>query len=135
MNTTQPGPGGTPGYWPGQSGAPVAASDDERTWAMVAHLGSFVAAWLALGFLAPLLVLLVKGTSSPFVRQHAVESLNFQLNALVWAGIGFLLIFVLVGLVVLPLVGLWYLAFVIIASVAANRGEDYRYPLILRLVR
>ena len=35
-------------------------------WSVAAHLGTFVTAWFALGLVAPLVVLLVKGGSSPF---------------------------------------------------------------------
>jgi uncharacterized protein len=135
VNTTPPTswPPQAPGD--GSPALPGPPTNDERTWGMLAHLGSFAAAWLALGFFAPLLVLLIKGNESAYVREHAVESLNFQLNALFWAGVGFLLLFVAVGLLVLPLVAIWYAAFVIVASSRASRGERYRYPFILRLVR
>jgi len=36
--------------------------------------------------------------------------------------------------VLLPLVGLMWLVFTIIGSVRASEGQDYRYPLTLRMV-
>jgi uncharacterized Tic20 family protein len=107
---------------------------EERNWAMGAHLASFLSAWFALGLFAPLAVLLLKGGSSPFVRRHAVESLNFQINACVWTVLLVLLCFVLIGFVLLPLYGIFYVVCVVLASVRASRGEDYRYPLTVRLV-
>lgn len=107
---------------------------DERNWAVAAHVGSFVAAWIALGLLAPLAVLLFKGNESPYVRRHAVESLNFQINALVYIVVFFVLLFVFIGFVLLPLYAVFYLITVIIGTVRASRGEDWRYPLTLRLV-
>lgn len=101
---------------------------------MAAHLGSFLAAWFALGLLAPLVVLLFKGSGSDFVRRHAIESLNFQINALVYTVVFFLLIFVVIGLVLLPLYGLFYLIFVILGGVRASQGSDFRYPLTIRFV-
>ena len=59
-------------------------TSEEKNWAIAAHVGVFVAAWFALGFLAPLLVMLVKGKDSAFVRRHAVESLNFQITLLMY---------------------------------------------------
>jgi uncharacterized Tic20 family protein len=118
----------------------LAPTPEERNWAMAAHLGSFVAAYAALGLLAPLTVLLVKGNASPFVRRHAVESLNFQITTLIWAGIGFLLVVLTLGvgiLVVLPLavvVATFYLVVVIVGGVRASGGRDYRYPLTWRFV-
>jgi hypothetical protein len=143
----QPGYGqpgyGQPGYgpptqsYPGQHpadypGAPTTA--EERNWAMAAHIGSFVAAYVFLGLLAPLIVLLAKGNTSPFVRRHATESLNFQLNAVVWLFVFALLLFVLIGFVLLPLYAIFYLIVVIIAGVRASRGEEYRYPAIIRIL-
>lgn len=118
--------------WP--PAAEHATTPEDRNWAMAAHVGSLVTAWFALGLFAPLIVLLLKGGSSPYVRRHAVESLNFQLNALVYIVVFALLMFVLIGLVLLPLYGIFYLIVVVVATVRASNGADYRYPLTLRLV-
>ena len=45
-----------------------------------------------------------------------------------------LLIFVGIGLVLLPLYGVFYVVCVIRGTVRASQGVDYRYPLTLRLV-
>jgi uncharacterized protein len=109
--------------------------DQERLWAMLAHLLSFVAAYLFLGFVAPLIVLLVFGPRSAFVRANAVESLNFNLSWLLYGVIGVILAFVLIGFLILIVLGIAYLLLVIVASVKANNGEVYRYPAIIRFVR
>ncbi|MCE3550408.1 DUF4870 domain-containing protein [Pseudonocardia sp. RS11V-5] len=121
-----------PGDHPG--GAPLVPRDDERNWAMAAHVLSFVSAWFALGLFAPLIVLLVKGGDSAYVRRHSVESLNFQINALVWTVVFGMLIFVGIGLILLPLYGVFYVACVVMGTVRASQGTDFRYPLTLRLV-
>lgn len=107
---------------------------EQRNWAMASHLGCLLAAWVALGLLAPLTVLLVKGAEPGFVRSHAMESLNFQINALVYTVIFGLLIFVVIGLVLLPLYGAFYLVCVVIASYRASHGEAYRYPMTIRVI-
>jgi len=101
---------------------------------MAAHIGSLVAVWFALGLIAPLLVLLIKSDRSPYIRRHAVESLNFQINALIYTLVCFVLMFVLIGFVLIAVYGIFYLACVIIATVRAANGAEYRYPLTLRLV-
>jgi len=143
VNTVPPGPPG-PGHESDPAGIgpptpysaypPAVATPDERNWAMMAHLLSFVAVWFAFGFVAPLVVMLTKGKESAFVRHHAVESLNFQLTALIAGLISAVLVIVLVGLLFLLVVGVMYVIFVILASVAANRGDWYRYPLTIRFV-
>ena len=117
---------------PGQQSMPP---DQERLWGMLAHLLSFVAAYLFLGFVAPLIVLLIFGQRSPFVRANAVESLNFNLTWLLYGIIGVILALLLIGIVILIVLGIAYLVLVIIASVKANNGEVYRYPATIRFVR
>ena len=116
---------------PGQDQLPP---DQERLWGMLAHLLSFVAAYIALGFLAPLVVLLVFGQRSAFVRAHAVESLNFNLTWLLYAVVAVILAFLLIGIPILVALGIAYVILVIIASVRANNGEFYRYPLTIRFI-
>lgn len=121
-----------------------ALTQEERTWALAAHIGSLLAAYVALGFLAPLVVMLVKGDSSPFVRRHAVESLNFQISLLIYSVVGFVLAFVLVigtlgigALVVVPLafvLAAVVIVLIVVATMRASSGQDYRYPLTLRFV-
>jgi uncharacterized Tic20 family protein len=116
----------------GPSGVP---SEQERTWALAAHIGSFLAAYLALGFLCPLIVLLVKGNASSYVRYHAVESLNFQITAAILTVVFAILIFVVIGIFLLIALGVAYVVLVIMATLAASRGQLYRYPVSLRLVK
>ena len=129
---TAPGPGyGAPG--PGQGGQ--LGQQDERTWGMLAHISAILAAIVGLSFLGPLIVLLVQGPKSQFVRRHAIESLNFQITTYIAAIISFILIFVLIGILLIVVVGIGWLVLTILAGVAANRGEDYRYPVNLRLIK
>jgi len=131
--TYSPPPSG-PASWPPPTGGPLGTTSEERNWAVAAHVGSFVAAWLALGLLAPLIVLLAKGGESPYIRRHAVESLNFQITTLLVVVVGLILAFVLVGFLVLIGWGILYLVVVILATVRASNGADFRYPFTLRLV-
>src|SRR5215218_1343598 len=120
---------------PPPAGQAPLSPDQERLWAMLAHLLSFVAAYLFLGFVAPLIVLLVFGPRSAFVRANAVESLNFNLSWLLYGIIAVILAFVLIGFVILIVLAIAYLVLVIVASVKANNGEVYRYPATIRFVR
>jgi uncharacterized protein len=119
-------------------------TSDERTWGGAAHWSSLVAAFVALAFLGPLLVLLVKGNESAYVRAQASESLNFQLSMLIYGVVGgvvgaFITLVTLgIGvLLVIPVVlafGIWWLVFTIIGSIKSGNGELYRYPLTIRMV-
>ena len=152
-------PGAGQGPYPGQGAPPPwqrdpvqppsysydeAPTSEERTWALLAHIGTLVSAWFALGLLAPLITLLVKGGSSPFVRRHSIESLNFQISLLIYGVVAAivslvltLVTFGLALLVIIPaaaVIAVTLLVFVVLATMRASNGEDYRYPLTLRLV-
>lgn len=137
----QPPQGGEPPYG-GQPPAPPAygapaphgPTPDELTWGGAAHWSALVASVVALAFLGPLIIMLTKGNESAYVRRQAVESLNFQLSILIYGVVSFVLVFVLVGFLLLPIVGLMWLVFTIVGSVRAARGEEYRYPLTIRMV-
>lgn len=96
----------------------------------VSHLSFFV---LALIF--PLIVFLTVGKESPFVRRHSVEALNFHISLLIYSVISLVLVLVIVGIFMLIAVMIFGVIMTILAAVKASRGEDYRYPLCLRLVK
>jgi uncharacterized protein len=137
---TQPSYGQEPHAQPGSG----ALTPDERTWGGAAHWSALVAAFVALAFLGPLLVLLAKGNESGYVRAQASESLNFQLSMLIYGVVGgvvggFITIVTLgIGvLLVIPVAlafGIWWLVFTIIGSIKSGNGELYRYPLTIRMV-
>ncbi|HEY2205894.1 MAG TPA: DUF4870 domain-containing protein [Pseudonocardia sp.] len=139
-NTGYPGgPTGNTGYPAGLGGnsgySAVGLTDEERNWAMAAHLSSVLGIWIGfLGALGPLIVLLVKGDRSPFIRSQAVEALNFNISVLLYSIVGWILAFILIGFVLLGLLFVFWLVLTIVATVKVSNGEHYRYPLTIRLV-
>ncbi|MDX6283186.1 MAG: uncharacterized protein QOH03_4257, partial [Kribbellaceae bacterium] len=81
------------------------------------------------------IVLLVKGNDSPTVRAHAVESLNFQITATIGYVASYMLMFVLIGFITLPVIWIIAVVFAIMATIAASNGQPYKYPFALRLVK
>ena len=104
--------------------------DDEKLWAIGAHLGPLV-----LGIVAPLVVWLVFRDRSAFLDRTAKEALNMQLSYLIYFLVAGLSIILLVGLVLLPLVGVAWLVLMIMATVKVAGFEDFRYPGIIRFIR
>lgn len=144
---TGPPPQSMPGYGPHPTprgfgaaepeappGHPVPLTNDEMTWGGAAHWSALVASLIGLSFLGPLIVMLTKGNESPYIRAQAVESLNFQLSILIYGIVAAVLLLVLIGIILLPAVGLLWLICTIIGSVRGARGEAYRYPLTIRMV-
>lgn len=115
-----------------------------RTWTVLCHASAFLGFFVpAAGHLVgPLLVWLLKRDESPEIDAHGKESLNFQLSMFIYtAALGvvcFILMFVLIGFLLIPLFAILYivdLVLVIIASLKASEGQFYRYPLTVRLIK
>ncbi|HET6603527.1 MAG TPA: DUF4870 domain-containing protein [Xanthomonadaceae bacterium] len=104
--------------------------------AMFAHLSALVGIIIPFGnVLGPLLIWLLKKETMPFVDDQGKEALNFQITVTIALLVCIVLMFVLIGLLLLPLVGLAALILTVIAAVKANEGTAYRYPFTLRLVK
>ena len=114
---------------PGYAPRPPMRPEDEKLWAIGAHLGPLV-----LGVIAPLVVWLVFKDRSRFLDRSAKEALNMQLSYLVYFIVAGFSVFLLIGLLLLPVVGVAWLVLMIIATIKVSDFEDYRYPLIFRLV-
>ena len=108
---------------------PVPVPSDSRGWAAAAHLGT-----LLVGFIAPLVIWLIKRDDDAFVEYHARESLNFQFSLMIYMLVSFLAIFIIIGLVLVPVVAVFAFVVIIVAGVKAAGGEFYRYPLSIRFI-
>jgi len=143
-----------PGHNQGQEQPPVNAmgraydpdvTDDERTYAMFMHLSLLAHMVLTIIAIAvPIIMWASKKDRSPFLDDHGREAINFQISLIIWSvllpilaaligvltcGVGLIL---LIPAAILPyilgLIGM------IQATVAANRGEFYRYPMTFRFL-
>ena len=109
---------------------------DERTWSTVAHL-SVLAGLVGLMPFGALIVWLLYKDRSPRVGFHALQALWYQIAWLVILVVGwfvtFILSFVLIGLLLIPVMLLASLVPFFHGCYAAykvNQGVDYRYPYI-----
>ncbi len=115
---------------PIEATSPTAANSDERTLAILAHILTLVA-----GFIAPLVIWLVKKDESPFVSESAKESLNFQITIFIALMVCGVLTLVVIGLFLFPVVGITAFVLVIMATIRSSEGRVYRYPFNLRLIK
>lgn len=135
---------------------------DERQWALAAHVASLANLVIPFGaILGPLVVWLSKKETSRFVDRHGRESIQFQASFLAYhmvfvcGGLGSFFAALVVAennkgagdvlgpLAVVALFGLggvaillriFVLVMMIIAATRANAGEEFRYPLTIRLL-
>ena len=117
-------------FAPPPAPAGVTPSSDDKLWGMLAHLSA-----LLLGFVGPLVIWLVKKNESQFVDDQGKEALNFQITVFIAMMICAVLSVILIGLLLMPIVGIAALVFSIIGGIKANGGEAYRYPFAIRLIK
>jgi uncharacterized Tic20 family protein len=104
-------------------------TQEDRTMGMLSQLlGIFVA------IIGPLIIYLIKKDESPFVRHHSSEALNFNLTMFIGILISFPLMLVVIGFVTFFAIVIGGLIFQVIATIAANNGEWYRFPINIRMV-
>src|SRR6186713_2305945 len=96
-----------------------AASQDDRTMAMIGHLSGIVA-----GFIGPLIIWLINKEKADkgWLNGQAKEALNFQIT-------------MLIGMLLVPIIFIANIILCIMAGMKANEGVDYRYPFALRLIK
>ncbi len=70
-----------------------------------------------------------------FIHAHSATALNFQITMVIAAVVGAITAFVLVGLLIVLGVGIAVLACGIIAAMAANCSELFRYPFAVEFVK
>jgi uncharacterized Tic20 family protein len=108
----------------------------DKTWAMLCHLTAFTGYFIPFGnIIGPLVIWLIKKDELAVVDENGKESINFQISMTIYATIASLLIVVFVGIIILPVVIIAQIAFTIIASIKANNGKAYRYPLTIRFLK
>ena len=106
------------------------SESDERLYATLAHAGNII-----FPLIAPLIVWLIAKDKSSFVDTEGKEALNFGiLAAIVYFASSILAIFI-IGIFTGLAMFIVAIIFGIQAAMAVNKGEHYRYPFSLRLVK
>jgi uncharacterized Tic20 family protein len=128
-----------------QIGPPGKESNkDARMWAMFCHLAGLCALLPIVpiigGVLGPLVLWQVKKEEFDFVNDQGKEAVNFQISILLYSLIGSIVCGITcVGIPLIPfvlgIIGILDIVFLIIASIKANDGERYRYPLTIRFIK
>lgn len=115
---------------PAPAAGPPLSDSDKRLWGMLAHLSGII-----LGFIGPLVVWLIYKDRDQFVDDQSKEALNFQITLLIGYIVSAILMIVIIGIITYFLVWIAAIVFSIIGGLAANKGQAYRYPFAIRLIK
>lgn len=115
----------TPGAYSGP-----APTKDEQNMALLIFLLCILT-----GFIGPLIIWLIKKDGSQFLNDQGKECLNWCITFVIAYVICILLMFVVIGIFLIPVVLLVHLIFNIMGIIASTKGKAYRYPFALRLLK
>ena len=105
-------------------------SKDDCNMGMLAHLlGIFT------GFIGPLIIWLMKKDDSVFISEESREALNFQITMTIAMIVSSFLMIVLIGFILVPILFVVNIIFCIIGAMASSKGEHYKYPFAVRLLK
>ncbi len=114
----------------------TATDSNERNLGLICHLSLFASCIVPLAsIIIPLVIWLMKRETSKFLDATGKEVLNFQITLLFAAIACALLAIILIGFLLAIVVAIASIVFAIMGAVAASKGEVYRYPYILRLIK
>ncbi len=85
--------------------------------------------------IVPLALWLSWRNEDDYLNKMGREAVNFNISVTIYCFICILLMLVLIGFFLIVAVMIYQVTFVIIASVNASKGQAFRYPAILRLVK
>jgi uncharacterized protein len=105
-------------------------NSEERMLAAILYVVS-----LFFPIIGPLVIWLLKKDESSFINYHGREYFNFFISYSVYSVISGILIFLVVGIFLLWILGIMALVFTIIAAVKAYEGNEYRFPIIFRVIK
>ena len=103
---------------------------DEKLWATLIHIGGII-----FSFLPSLIGYIVLKDRGPFIRAHTATALNFQITMAIVYVISAILSVIVIGGVLALVAGILVIIFSIIAAVAANKGQWYKYPLTIEFIK
>ena len=104
-------------------------SQDSKNLALINWIGT-----IFFGFIPGLAFYLAKKDDA-FVREHAKEALNWSITAFIGYIVGMLLMVILVGFLILAVVGVCHLVFSIMGVIAAAKGNAFKVPFTIRLLK
>ena len=105
------------------------ASQDSKNLALLVWIGT-----IFFSFIPALIIYLIKNDDA-YALDQAKEALNWSITAAIGYVAGTILTVILIGVLVLWAVGLCNLVFCIMGAIATSRGETFRVPFALRLIK
>lgn len=109
-----------------------------RNWVVFCHSGGLVTVSFV-NLIIPLVIWLMKKDESPFIDEQGKEIVNFQISIAIYGSVLFLIAFTVIGMPI-TFLGMFILVAaniisIIKGAIKASNGEQFLYPINLRLIK
>lgn len=104
-------------------------TQNSKNMALLTWIGT-----LFFGFLPGLILFLVQKDDA-YVQEQSKEALNWSITAITSYIVAIILSFVVIGVFLMPLIGLCHLLFCIMGAVSTSKGNNFRVPFAIRLIK
>ena len=104
-------------------------TQDAKNMAILTWVGT-----IFFGFIPGLILYLVK-KDDPYVKDQSKESLNWSITVMLAYLVAMLLSFIVIGVFLIPVIGICHLVFCIMGAIAGSKGKDFRVPFAIRLIK
>jgi len=108
----------------------------ENSFIALMHVSQFAGVILpGLGFVAPVILWMMNKDFNANVNAVGKHIINFMLSMLIYYAVSGVLCCIVIGIPMLAALGIMHLVFVIIATIKANNGEAWKYPLTINFLK
>jgi uncharacterized Tic20 family protein len=118
-----------------QSGKPLFGLD-ENPYIAIMHISQFSGYIIpCFGFIVPVILWMLNKNENARVDLTGKRIINFMLTWLVFVIVALILCFALIGIPLLITLAIVQGVFVIIATIKAANGEDWKYPFTIQFLK
>ena len=104
-------------------------TQDAKNMALLSWIGT-----LFFGFIPGLILYLIK-KDDEYVQDQSKESLNWSITAIIAYMVAFMLSFIVIGIFLIPVIGICHIVFCIMGAVSTSKGNNFRVPYAIRLIK
>lgn len=104
-------------------------TQDDKNLAILTWIGT-----LFFSFIPGLIIYLVKKDSA-YIQDQSKEALNWSITTIFAYIVALILSVVVIGLLLIPVIGICHLVFCIMGAVATSKGNGFRVPFAIRLIK
>lgn len=104
-------------------------TQDSKNMALLSWIGT-----LFFGFIPGLILYLIK-TDDGYVQDQSKESLNWSITVIIAYVIAAILSIVVIGVFLMPIIGICHFIFCIMGAIATSKGNCFRVPYAIRLIK